>query len=73
MKRNTDQISKGDPNEKKRNSTSTPRNPLKKQKNDEDEMKAKRQINFKSADNRSDADANERANMPVRIHPSFIP
>ena len=73
MKRNTDQISKGDPHEKKRNSTSTPRNPLKKQKNDEDEMKAKRQINFKPAEAKADTDANERANMPVRTLLYAIP
>lgn len=65
MKRNTDQISKGDPQEKKRNNTSTPRNPQKKPKNDEEEMKAKRQINFKSAENKNEADANEKAQFPV--------
>ena len=64
MKRNTDQISRND-NEKKRGSTSTPKNPQKKQKNDDSDMKAKRQINFKSKEYQTNCQPNEQTQPPV--------
>ena len=64
MKRGTDQMSKND-NEKKRGSTSTPKNPQKKQKNDDTEMKAKRQINFKSKDQAAENSTSDKTQTPV--------
>ena len=64
MKRNTDQMSKNE-NEKKRGSTSTPKNPQKKQKNDDSEMKAKRQINFKTKDHTSENASGDQPQLPV--------
>ena len=64
MKRNTDQISRNE-NEKKRGPTSTPKNPQKKQKNDEGDMKAKRQINFKSKEPQTDCASGDQAQAPV--------
>ena len=66
MKRNTDQMSKND-NEKKRGSTSTPKNPQKKQKNDDAEMKAKRQINFKTKDSLAGNTNKDHSHIPVSI------
>lgn len=59
-------MSKND-NEKKRGSTSTPKNPQKKQKNDESEMKAKRQINFKAKDQSSNSPMTDQSQCPVSI------
>ena len=64
MKRSTDQMSKND-NEKKRGSTSTPKNPQKKQKNDDTDMKAKRQINFKSKEHATELSTGEKSQTPV--------
>ena len=64
MKRNPEQMSKNE-NEKRRSGTSTPKNPQKKQKNDEEEMKAKRQINFKPGS--QSTDSSNKSFLPVNI------
>ena len=70
MKRNTDLISKNDL-EKKRSNTSTPKNPSKKLKNDDADMKAKRQIDFKSKD--QDESSNNKTQAPVSyFKPQYV-
>ena len=59
MKRTTDQIAKGDGNKK---NSSTPKNPQKKHKGDDSEVKAKRQIDFKQADKKNDTSTSSTPN-----------
>ena len=61
MKRTTDQIAKNDGNKK---NSSTPKNPQKKHKSDDSEVKAKRQIDFKQVDKKNDSSISSIPDKP---------
>ena len=61
MKRTTDQSAKNDGTKK---NSSTPKNPQKKHKIDDSDVKAKRQIDFKKADKKNDSSNSSMTEKP---------
>ena len=61
MKRTTDQIARNDGTKK---NSSTPKNPQKKHKSDDSEVKAKRQIDFKQVDKKNDSSMSSTPDKP---------
>ena len=64
MKRTTEHIAKGDGTKK---NSSTPKNPQKKHKVDDSEVKAKRQIDFKKAEKKNDSSTSSLTDKPKVI------